>query len=102
MAGDPAQYRWSSYRANALGADDGLVTPHLIYTGLGMHDGERRAAYRDLFREALPEPLLAQIRHAGNANAVLGPQDVVDDVARKVGRPGGLGRRGRPKVNPGT
>jgi putative transposase len=102
MAGDPAHYRWSSYRANALGVEDDLVTPHLIYTGLGMHEGERRAAYRDLFREAMPEHLLARIRHAGKANAVLGAPDFVDEIARKIGRPGGIGVRGRPKVRSGT
>lgn len=28
MVADPARYRWSSYRANALGEADTLVTPH--------------------------------------------------------------------------
>lgn len=98
MAGDPAHYRWSSYGANACGADDPLVTPHLIYTGLGMHEGERRAAYRDLFKEALPDPLLTQIRQASNSNAPLGSRAFVDAISRKHGRPDGLGRRGRPKL----
>jgi putative transposase len=98
MVAHPEQYRWSSHQANALGIEDPLVTPHLVYTGLGIHDGERRAAYRDLFRETMPDQLLAQIRHASNGNAVLGPKDFVDDIARKIGRPSGLVRRGRPKV----
>jgi putative transposase len=98
MVAHPEQYRWSSHQANALGIEDPLVTPHLVYTGLGIHDGERRAAYRDLFRETMPDQLLAQIRHASNGNAVLGPKDFVDDIARKIGRPSGLARRGRPKV----
>jgi len=39
-------YRWSSYRANVLGEDDGLVTPHPCYYALGRTPQARRAAYR--------------------------------------------------------
>jgi putative transposase len=48
----PAHYRWSSYRANALGEADALVTPHALYCALGRTPGERRAAYRASFRGA--------------------------------------------------
>ena len=42
----PAQYPWSSYRANALGEEDALVTPHPWYYALGRTPQARRAAYR--------------------------------------------------------
>ncbi|MDH3318967.1 MAG: hypothetical protein OEO84_04670 [Betaproteobacteria bacterium] len=48
----PAHYRWSSYRANALGEADALVTPHALYCALGRSADERRAAYRGTFRDA--------------------------------------------------
>lgn len=48
----PAHYRWSSYRANALGEADALLTPHALYCALGRSAGERRAAYRAGFRAA--------------------------------------------------
>jgi len=48
----PAHYRWSSYRANALGEADALVTPHALYCALGRSGEERRAAYRAGFRAA--------------------------------------------------
>jgi putative transposase len=35
MAARPEDYRWSSYRANALGEPDRLVTPHPAYLALG-------------------------------------------------------------------
>jgi putative transposase len=47
----PAEYRWSSYRANALGQDDALLTPHAHYCALGRGTGARQAAYRALFHE---------------------------------------------------
>lgn len=45
----PGAYRWSSYRANALGQDDALVVPHPLYYALGRTPEARRAAYRALF-----------------------------------------------------
>ena len=41
-AGD---YRWSSFRANALGHDDPIVTPHPLYYALGRSADHRRRAY---------------------------------------------------------
>jgi putative transposase len=48
----PGAYRWSSYRANALGREDALVTPHALYYSLGRTREARQAAYRALFRRA--------------------------------------------------
>jgi len=42
----PALYPWSSYRANALGEADALVTPHPWYYALGRTPEARRAAWR--------------------------------------------------------
>jgi putative transposase len=38
-------YRWSSYRANVLGEEDALVTPHPCYYALGRTPQARRTAY---------------------------------------------------------
>ena len=35
MVDDPAHYRWTSYRANALGQADARLTPHPLYMALG-------------------------------------------------------------------
>jgi putative transposase len=39
-------YRWSSYRVHAAGADNGWLVPHPLYQGLGSTPAERQAAYR--------------------------------------------------------
>jgi len=53
----PGQYRWSSFRANALGRDDALLTPHAHYCALGRCAEARQAAYRALFQDdASPAP----------------------------------------------
>jgi len=45
MASAPEDFRWSSYRANALGEPDRLLTPHPAYLALGSAAAARRAAY---------------------------------------------------------
>jgi len=52
LAAHPREYPWSSYRANALGEDDALLTPHPHYCSLGRSPVERRAAYAALFARA--------------------------------------------------
>jgi len=49
LAAHPRGYPWSSYRANALGEDDAVLTPHPHYCSLGRSRGERCAAYAALF-----------------------------------------------------
>ena len=47
----PQTYRWSSFRANALGEEDPLVTPHAHYCVLGRSPEMQQAAYRAMFRQ---------------------------------------------------
>ncbi|MFM9981665.1 MAG: transposase [Burkholderiales bacterium] len=49
MVRDPADYRWSSYAANALGAQDDLVKPHETMLALSANEQRRMQAYRSLF-----------------------------------------------------
>ena len=60
----PGEYRWSSFRANALGNEDALVTPHSCYYALGRSAASRQAAYRALFEDELsaPEPSRTRAR----------------------------------------
>lgn len=50
MIEHPAEYPWSSYRANAQGEFSTLLSPHRLYTGLAAEDDKRLAVYRELFR----------------------------------------------------
>jgi hypothetical protein len=68
MVADPADYLWSSYRANALGEPNGILTPHLPYLALAAVSGERHEAYRALFRTALEDAPLAALRLSLNQN----------------------------------
>src|SRR5687767_10748357 len=67
---NPGEYEWSSFRANAEGMFDGLVTPHEEYRRLGPAE-ERLATYRGLFDVILSDARLNEIRSATNGNFAL-------------------------------
>ncbi len=64
MVARPEDYPWSSYRHNALGAAEALLTPHETYSALGATAAERQAAYRALFAEGLDAALIDTLRDA--------------------------------------
>jgi len=76
MVNFPGNYRWSSYRCNAEGRHDALLTPHSVYQRLGGSAAERQQAYMRLFRVALTPMQIEQIRKAGNSG-VLGDKEFV-------------------------
>lgn len=86
MVTHPSAYRWSSYRANALGQHDPLLTPHAEYLALGSRHDERQAAYRTLFEVHLDDMTLAEIRKATQKAWVLGNNRFKDDIERLLQR----------------
>jgi putative transposase len=71
LVSDPGDYRWSSYRSNALGVSDTLVVPHPLYLSLGESAACRQESWRELCREAIPPEDLFEIRDAIRRAAVL-------------------------------
>ncbi len=94
MAAHPAGYRWSSFRANARGMPDSLLTPHPQYLALGRDAAARMAAYLDLFNGALDRAQLAEIRFAVNAGYALGGERFRKEVEAITGRRAGRGEPG--------
>ncbi len=97
MVAHPGEYRWCSYRANAQGEANVLVSPHALYHALGKDSQERQAAYRELFRHELDSGMVDAIRLAINGNFVLGSPRFSADIATALGRRVTPGARGRPK-----
>lgn len=97
MVEHPAEYRWSSYRANAQGEADSLIRPHPVYEALGGDPQSRQAAYRELFRHELEPGVVDQIRQATNGNFALGNDVFSDQVATALGRRVTPGKSGRPR-----
>lgn len=98
MVEHPADYRWSSYRANAQGDASVLVKPHGLCLALGGDAAARQEAYRALFRYELAPGLVDKIRQATNGNVVLGDSRFGEQIARALGRRVTHGQAGRPRT----
>jgi REP-associated tyrosine transposase len=93
----PEEYRWSSYRINGQGEKSDLITPHVLYQGLGKTDEKRQIAYRELFRHELEPGKIDKIRKATNGNYALGVGRFHEEVCKTIGRRVSPGKPGRPK-----
>jgi putative transposase len=100
MVAHPGDYRWSSYRANAQGEADVLLTPHALYLSLASDEAKRRKAYRELFRHELDPGSVDAIRAAANGNFALGDARFAADIAAALGRRASPGVAGRPRRLP--
>ncbi len=97
MVANPADYRWSSYRANAGGQVDGLVGNHPVYVALGASARERQEAYAALFVEPLHEPKVAELRQAPQSGRPLGARRFQEQIEQATGRRVRPGKPGRPR-----
>lgn len=96
MVSHPADYRWSSYRANAQNESNRMLKPHESYLALGIVEQNRKASYRELFRSHLEPGLIDEIRSATNGNFVLGNIAFQNQIAAELGRRVTRGKAGRP------
>ncbi len=96
MVKGPGQYRWSSYRRNALGHADELITSHRRYRALGRSRLIRQSAYKALFKTRLEEGQLEEIRRAWETGTPLGERRFKEQIERALGQRVGYSKRGRP------
>lgn len=102
MVMHPEDYRWSSYRCNALGKDDVLVTPHVLYRRLGHTPEERHLHCRQLFCAQLSNEQIDSLREATNKGWVLGSDRFKTKIAEMSARqvaPKPRGGNRRPKMD---
>lgn len=86
MVADPVDYRWSSYRSNALGEPNPILTPHPLYSELGTDITSRCDAYRELFLEAIDDGLLADLRMALNQDQPIGNDRSYREIEAMMGQ----------------
>lgn len=96
----PAEYRWSSFRANAQSEACSLVRAHEVYQALGLDERARAAAYCELFRQQLAPGMVDEIRSSTNGNYALGGERFQQQVTEMLGRRVVPGRSGRPRKVP--
>jgi putative transposase len=86
MVAHPSEYPWSSYRHNAVGQLDELITPHTEYQRLDKTAEERQSVYRQLFNHHISEASLSEIRTATNKAWVLGNDRFKQRIQAKLDR----------------
>ena len=97
MVQKAADYPWSSFKANAYGKEDQLTRPHPVYLALGANDGERRQAYRGLFRQALEPADMQSLRTGINLCVPVGADRFKAQIERQLQQRISYKPRGRPK-----
>jgi putative transposase len=97
MVEHPSHYRWSSFRKNALGEHNPLITQHPLYTALASLEPARQAAYLDLFQEQLTPDVLFDIRRALNHGKPLGNGSFLSAVEDITSQQCRIVDRGRPR-----
>lgn len=98
---DPAEYEWSSYRANGQGVLNAAITPHEEYVRLGATADSRRSAYREILATPMRPERLEEIRKATDGNFALGNEKFKQTISMALGRrayPGAPGRPSQPLV----
>lgn len=93
----PAEYRWSSYAANALGASNAVLTAHAEYVALGHLPDDRQSVYRGLFDGVADSDELTLLRSALQTGTPLGSENFKAEIEATLDLKVGFARRGRPR-----
>jgi REP-associated tyrosine transposase len=80
-------YEWSSYRRNALGVPDELITEHRLYKRLGKEQELRYKKYKSLFDKLDISEQDQQIMEATMRGVVYGSDKFHSRIAKLITRP---------------
>ena len=97
MVSHPLEHRWSSYRHNTGLEPSLFVVPHPQFMSLGNTPEQRASIYRDMFREALTNDVIEEIRRAANAGYALGSPAFLERLGKSLNRRVSPGTNGRPR-----
>lgn len=97
MVTAPGEYRWSSYRANAHGEQDELVTSHHEYLAMGKIPEVRQESYRRLFVGSINDPDLLLIRTATQQGVFVSDSHYAKTISERLCLSMLPAQRGRPR-----
>ena len=72
MVNHPSDYKWSSYRSNAEGREETLLSQHELYKRLGRNNKARKQEYRALFDHHIETKEINDIRRGAEQGNVVG------------------------------
>ena len=93
----PSEYPWSSFNVNAFGESSDLLIPHESWLALGDEHTNRLVAYRGLFKEALEQHQIDEIRYGVQKGLPAGNNRFKRQIEETLSIKLGDGKRGRPK-----
>ena len=96
MVQHPAEYKWSSFRFNALGEADPLIKTHEIYQRLGTTNELRCQAYTALFETVIDPDDVKLVRNAARCSMPTGDSRFKEQIEKALNRKVGYACRGRP------
>ena len=97
MVDNPADYPWSSFRANALGEHNDLIVAHGLWNSLGSDNLARQRAYLSLFEQTIDNETLGVIRDGLKKGKPTGPKTFRQKLEQSVAKRIGNRKRGRPR-----
>ena len=97
MVDSPDQYQWSSYRHNAFGVRNELITAHALYTQLGSTNEFRQQQYRELFRNQMSNDTLHDIRESLSTCTILGNDHFKEQIGKMLKKSVRSVHVGRPR-----
>ena len=102
MVRHPGAYPWSSYRSNAMGEPQPMLSLLPAFRALAEDDDSRRRLYRQMFDEPESADLLDEIRAALRKETPLGTESFLDEMEAVSGRRfrRRAGMRGRQGLSP--
>lgn len=96
IVADPAEYRWSSFRARMGLANQGILDLDPCFLALGTTLEEQRAAFRKWVGAEVAAPELEMIRTALQRNQLTGSEEVAQQMSEQTGARLIKRGRGRP------
>jgi putative transposase len=102
VVGDPAEFRWSSYRAR-MGSDSvgqGMLDLDPCFLSLGPTLDAQRSVFREWVAAGIAAPELELIRRALRVNGLTGGEEFEGELQGRVGVHVPCRRRGRPRSTP--
>ena len=82
---DPADWRWSSYRAHALGTDDPILDLHELYLALGDTARQRQENYQAMVAARIEEKGLRR-EPVFTSGVILGSKSFVESLLEEYGK----------------
>ena len=100
LSKSPGPYKWSSYKRNAQGRKNVLITPHAAYLDIARGDKKRQEKYTAMSKAGLSDEVITDISDAWQTGTPLGSDKFKKMVERRLKIKVGHAKRGRPRKHP--